>query len=61
MKLITKSLGTKRDTCHRTDVRDSASDEIREKVVARGMKPQTEPGNEGVTSAGANAEIIAPP
>ena len=37
MKLITKSLGTKCDYCHRTDIRDYATDEIREKVVARDM------------------------
>ncbi len=37
MKLITKSLGTKCDYCHRTDIRDYATDEIPEKVVARDM------------------------
>ena len=37
MKLMTKSLGIKCDYCHRTDIRDYASDEIREKVVARDM------------------------
>ncbi len=37
MKRITKSLGTKCDYCHRTDIRDYATDEIPEKVVARDM------------------------
>ena len=37
MKLIARSLGKKCDYCHRTDVRDFASDEIREKVMAREM------------------------
>jgi hypothetical protein len=37
MKRITKSLGTKCDYCHRTDIRDYATDEIHEKVVAREM------------------------
>ena len=37
MKLITKSLGTKCDYCHRTDIRDYATDEIHEKIVAREM------------------------
>jgi hypothetical protein len=37
MKGITKSLGVKCSYCHRTDIRDYASDEIREKVIARDM------------------------
>jgi hypothetical protein len=37
MKLITKSLGTKCDYCHRTDIRDYASDELLEKRIARKM------------------------
>jgi Photosynthetic reaction centre cytochrome C subunit len=37
MKLVTKSLGTKCDHCHRTDIRDYASDEIKEKRIAREM------------------------
>ena len=37
MKLVTKSLGVKCDFCHRTDVRDYASDEIEKKVIAREM------------------------
>ncbi len=42
MKLITKSLGVKCDYCHRTDIRDYATDEIREKVVARDMMRMVE-------------------
>ncbi len=42
MKLITRSLGTKCDHCHLTDVRDFASDERREKVVAREMMRMVE-------------------
>ncbi len=42
MKLVTKSLGVKCDYCHRTDVRDYATDEIREKVVARDMMRMVE-------------------
>ena len=42
MKRITKSLGTKCDHCHRTDIRDYASDEIREKRVARDMMQMVE-------------------
>jgi hypothetical protein len=37
MKGITKSLGVKCSYCHRTDTRDYATDEIREKVIARDM------------------------
>jgi len=37
MKGITKSLGVKCDYCHRTDIRDYATDEIPEKVIARDM------------------------
>ncbi len=42
MKLITRSLGTNCDHCHLTDVRDFASDELREKVVAREMMRMVE-------------------
>ncbi len=42
MKLITRSLGIKCDHCHLTDVRDFASDERREKVVAREMMRMVE-------------------
>ena len=37
MKLVSRSLGVKCDYCHRTDIRDYATDEIPEKVVARRM------------------------
>ena len=42
MKGITKSLGIKCDYCHRTDIRDYATDEIAEKVVAREMMRMVE-------------------
>ena len=42
MKRITKSLGVKCDYCHRTDIRDYATDEIREKVIARDMMRMVE-------------------
>ena len=42
MKLVTRSLGTKCDHCHRTDVGDFASDEIRDKIVARDMMRMVE-------------------
>jgi hypothetical protein len=42
MKGITKSLGVKCDYCHRTDIRDYATDEIPEKVVARDMMRMVE-------------------
>jgi hypothetical protein len=42
MKRITKSLGVKCDHCHRTDIRDYATDEIREKVIARDMMRMVE-------------------
>ena len=42
MKLLTKSLGTKCDHCHLTDANDFASDDLREKVVAREMMRMVE-------------------
>jgi hypothetical protein len=42
MKLMTKSLGVKCDYCHRTDIRDYATDEIEEKVIAREMMRMVE-------------------
>ena len=42
MKLIAKSLGAKCNYCHRTDTRDYASDEIKEKVIARKMMRMVE-------------------
>ena len=42
MKLITKSLGVKCEFCHRTETRDYASDEIKEKLVARKMMQMVE-------------------
>lgn len=42
MKLVTKSLDVKCNFCHRTDVRDYASDEIEKKVIAREMMRMVE-------------------
>lgn len=42
MKFITRSLGTKCKFCHRSDIRDYASDELEKKVIARRMMQMVE-------------------
>jgi hypothetical protein len=42
MKLISRSIGVKCEYCHRTDIRDYATDEISEKLIARRMMRMVE-------------------
>jgi nitrate/TMAO reductase-like tetraheme cytochrome c subunit len=45
MKVMTKSLGTDCRYCHRTDIPDFASDELKAKLVARQMMRMVEQMN----------------
>jgi len=53
MKHVTRALGVECRTCHRTDVRDFASDEIEAKRVAREMMVMVRQMNADLSAAGA--------
>lgn len=56
MKRITKALGVDCRSCHRTDIRDFASDEIETKRVARQMMQMVEQMNAQLSAAGADGD-----
>lgn len=53
MKRLTRALGAECRSCHRTDIRDFATDEIEAKRIAREMMVMVKQMNEELSPAGA--------